>query len=378
MTNRNSEHSLPNLFVISDSPCFFINGKLYGFPSVVNELEAIRHNFSHVTWLAYQVDPKDYRGICIPFSGKVNAKLFRIVSGKQWYSKLNYIIKLPSLLFSILSNVVKHDVIHTRGPALPVLLSLLIAPFFPKKIWWNKYGGNWIERKAPKTYLFQRSLLKKLSKTTVTINGAFEKNSKHIINFENPSFWKHEIPNINPKVEDNFDEIQFVFLGRLTKEKGFDLFMDALSKIDIVKPFKVNIIGEGYLRGHYQKKLKHSRKFVFHGFQDKKYIFNILHHSHFLVLPSQSEGFPKVVSEGLAHGVVPIVSNLSAIPEYIQHGINGFLWDGDTEMLMLHLAEALQMSLEGYLKMSNNAFESAHYFSFERFVKRVEEEILTV
>ena len=49
--------------------------------------------------------------------------------------------------------------------------------------------------------------------------------------------------------------------------------------------------------------------------------------SHILILPTQSEGFPKVIDEAASYGCIPMVTNISPINQYIEHGNNGLLLD---------------------------------------------------
>ncbi len=49
--------------------------------------------------------------------------------------------------------------------------------------------------------------------------------------------------------------------------------------------------------------------------------------SHVLVLTSESEGFPKVISEAMAFGCVPVVTRVGAIPEVLNHGEQVILTD---------------------------------------------------
>jgi glycosyltransferase involved in cell wall biosynthesis len=46
-----------------------------------------------------------------------------------------------------------------------------------------------------------------------------------------------------------------------------------------------------------------------------------------LVLTSESEGFPKVISEAMAFGCVPLVTAVGAIPEVLNHGVQAILTD---------------------------------------------------
>ena len=67
-------------------------------------------------------------------------------------------------------------------------------------------------------------------------------------------------------------------------------------------------------------------KAVFHGFLSKNEVHNLLSQSHFLLLPSHSEGFPKVIAEAACYGTIPVVSNVGSIAHYINDS-NGFVWN---------------------------------------------------
>lgn len=49
-----------------------------------------------------------------------------------------------------------------------------------------------------------------------------------------------------------------------------------------------------------------------------------------LLMTSAWEGFPLVIMEAMAFGAIPLVSNIDAIPEHINHGVNGFLMENVT------------------------------------------------
>jgi glycosyltransferase involved in cell wall biosynthesis len=57
----------------------------------------------------------------------------------------------------------------------------------------------------------------------------------------------------------------------------------------------------------------------------KESIEHVYENSHVLVLTSESEGFPKVISEAMAFGCVPIVTAVGAIPEVLIHGEQAML-----------------------------------------------------
>ena len=114
----------------------------------------------------------------------------------------------------------------------------------------------------------------------------------------------------------------------------------------------------------------------FHGFLDKKEIFKILSKSHIIILPSQSEGFPKVISEGMNFGCLPVVSAVSCVPQIIQHNKNGFLLYKNTPNDINQVLEQLKKisNIEYYNIIKQNQ-EFCYKFTYEYYIGRIDEEI---
>ena len=52
---------------------------------------------------------------------------------------------------------------------------------------------------------------------------------------------------------------------------------------------------------------------IFHGLLDRYELNKLYNSSHFIILPSQSEGFPKVFAEASSFGCIPIVPKINSI-----------------------------------------------------------------
>ena len=178
-----------------------------------------------------------------------------------------------------------------------------------------------------------------------------------IINFSTiiaqSEYMKKMLLELNPKIKDkiyvinNFIDFDFIYkkigkvpiekeknkslkliaIGRLSKEKGFDLLINSLSKIDI--DFKLKILGIGPEKNNLNKLIKKYRlenKVFLVGFKENPFIELI--RSDFLISSSLFEGFPNVVLEANACGV-PVISNYykGVIVEIIEDGINGEIID---------------------------------------------------
>jgi L-malate glycosyltransferase len=89
--------------------------------------------------------------------------------------------------------------------------------------------------------------------------------------------------------------------------------------------------------------------------------------SHLLILTSEREGMPLVIMEAMAHGVVPIATDVGGIGAHVENGINGFLVrPQDEEDLVTAFVEKIQGILENreaYERLSR----SAHQYAVNNF-----------
>lgn len=252
--------------------------------------------------------------------------------GKKIIDKILIITKIPTIIIQVLRTIRGASEVQLR---LPTSMGIFLLPIFSlfisrKFTFWVKYAGNWNQIKPPLSYKLQRYWLKKNWATCkVTINGFWNNQPKHCLSFQNPCLTLGEVANgYNIAKEKVFNNSFIVtFIGRLEPEKGVERIIEALKCIPIEKISMVNFIGDGDKTNFYKKETEFLRnKVAFHGFLEKNAVHQILSKSHFLLLPSNSEGFPKVIAEAICYGTIPVVSNVGSISHYIDE-TTGFLWD---------------------------------------------------
>lgn len=114
-----------------------------------------------------------------------------------------------------------------------------------------------------------------------------------------------------------------IYFGRLAKEKGLDVLLEALAGTDI----KLKIVGGGPEKEKLQvlsSKLQVNVEFVEH--KSGRDLHDLIRGAKFVVLPSiWYENYPMSLLEAGALGKAVMASRLGGIPEIIFDGENGFL-----------------------------------------------------
>lgn len=128
-----------------------------------------------------------------------------------------------------------------------------------------------------------------------------------------------------PKVE-IVDKKNILFIGRLIPEKGFDLLISVMEKLD--DTYYLTVIGSGELESVYKEEAaekKINQRIEFLGNIANTEITNVMKKSHVLLLPSKREPFGVVCIEAIASGIPVICSNVMGLPEAVCDGENGFV-----------------------------------------------------
>jgi glycosyltransferase involved in cell wall biosynthesis len=296
------------------------------------------------------------------------------------FLKARSIIWAIKYIFYTLKLTFRSDTIHVRGPNFVSFLTLLIAPLFPRKKWWFKFANNWNDTQGSLSWSIQKWLLMRYSFMRVTINGNWLHLPEHIIPFENPCFYKSDL---NVHLEKDFTQKKkVVFIGRITEPKGVFRILSGLTKEHLHQLESVTFLGEGPESDRLQTLGEdHPCKSIIKiiGGQSKDEVMNVLKESHFLFLPTTSpEGFPKVVAEAWLNYCIPVVSNVSSIPQYLRDMETGILWNMENENWSTAVQRALTIENDEAERMFQNIKEILPKFTYEYFGERVKREIFKI
>ncbi|HMI06152.1 MAG TPA: glycosyltransferase family 4 protein [Flavobacterium sp.] len=234
--------------------------------------------------------------------------------------------KIPLISWKIFRTMQKADHIHLRCPGNIGLLGVFLQILFPGKPKTAKYAGNWDPNaKQPWSYRLQKWILSNTfltRKMQVLVYGNWPGSTKSIKPFFTATYKESDKTAVAPRVFS--DTIKFLFVGTLSIGKR-PLY--AIQLIERLQQSGYNVsldfFGEGRERKNLEdyissKNLENAVRL--HGNQNEETVRNAYKNSHFLVLPSQSEGWPKVVAEAMFWGCIPIATAVSCVPDMIGDG----------------------------------------------------------
>lgn len=373
----------PELLVISDTGMFRRNDEVYAFGPVVKELEAL-DIFESIRWIGFNRPDQTGNNSYLKIQNKkICTKALKKTGGPRWIDKILILFQYPSYFITIFREVYRADYIHVRAPSNPAVIAILISFFFPQKRFWFKYAGDWIGKTAP-FYDQQRKLLKKLNKNSIaTINGNWRDQPRNVMSFENPCLDEGDRIKGREFIygKNIGTSINYCFVGGLNENKGCLILLQGFKNINMpVKAITLHIVGGGHLKKRLERMaLKLEIPIVFHGSIPKDEVTKVYELCHYIVLPSKSEGFPKVIGEAMNFGCVPIVSNISCIDQYIQHSRNGFLIENiDPNGVSIAVNRSLEITQREFATIVELNYKLASRFTYEYYNSRVKNEIFKI
>lgn len=178
------------------------------------------------------------------------------------------------------------------------------------------------------------------------------------------------------------DKHYFLYLGRLSREKGIQTLINAFKKLHTDK-FKLVIVGDGPLRETLEQETSKSQqsRVEFTGFLSGDALAERIKNSTCVIVPSEwYENCPMSILESLAYGKPVIGAKIGGIPELIEHGKDGLIFEsGDVNDLaakMDHIAglssnELMCMGKNGRSKIEKEYNVEKHYDSLISLYSRI-------
>ncbi len=354
------------------------DGTIVGWGPTISEINHLAKDFEEIYHIAFLYTKAPSESSLPYTSQKINFIPLKPVGGKGFSSKLELIYNIPTILSTVRKTLKLVDVFQLRTPTGIGVFLIPYLTFFSAKKGWYKYAGNWIQKNPPLGYALQRWFLKQ-QKRKVTINGRWPNQPEQCLTFENPCLTEAEreeglqITNLK-KIEPPFT---FCFVGRLEDTKGVQRIIDAFRDLDSLdKVDSIHFIGDGEKMDHYKSQCNtFGLPALFHGFLERVQVFEIYKKAHFILLPSDSEGFPKVIAEAMNYGCIPLVSDISCVSQYIVDNINGFLIKPISKE-GVEIAIVKSMKDFNYKDIIEKNYNIAEHFTFDFYKKTLKNQII--
>lgn len=168
---------------------------------------------------------------------------------------------------------------------------------------------------------------------------------------------------------------QVVFVSRNSTEKRPQIAFEVALSLSQKHPGKFSFKMIGDFESFKKNDMSNDIEFICN-LKDSEEIIPYYKKAHCIILTSETEGFPLVLSEAMFYNVVPITTNVGGIKDVINHQNNGILIDNNqAEINIIQNFECelnkLRESPEVFETLSKNVFLTAKkYFSNQTFTEQ--------
>lgn len=266
---------------------------------------------------------------------------FKLIYHKPWLQRGIGIRRIVSLYKQI--KAANPDAIHINGLQISGFATALASKFATRSPILVTVRGSTLEardtpilKKVIVVYIFEMITL--LLASAIYSNSRYSGNIWHVRLFKK-KFIGHiyNLPPVVSSLESTFsvrnkygigsDELVFVSVGRVTRDKGFEVLVRAVKSLDETGvPFRFVIVGGGEYLHKMQEEcrtLTVQGKMLFLGIRSD--VLDIVRECDIFVLPTLHETLSTVLLEASQLGKPLIATSVGGIPEIIQEEYNGLL-----------------------------------------------------
>lgn len=371
MARAASNDTPQKLLIVSHVVHYRHAGGLYAYGPYAREIDIWADLFPRVIIAApcrNETPPPD----CLAFTrNNISIDPQLETGGHTVAAKAKQLALLPLLVLGLCRAMRRADAIHVRYPANVGLLGALLAPLFSSRLV-GKYAGQWNGYEGERAVLrWQRALLRSSWwRGPVTVYGS----------------WPNEPPQVKPfftsmmtakQVEQAIQTadrkrlttpLRVLFNGRLAKEKRVSALIEAVKAAsDSGCHMEVAVVGDGPDRKHLEalvKKLELEKVVTLYGALPFDENLAWYEWAHCLVLPSvNSEGWPKVIAEGMCHGLICVAVNHGQVRSMLNN--RGVLLETGTVDEIAAALQQVATQPERFEPLMRNATIWARQYSLE-------------
>jgi len=368
------------LLIVSNMAHYYRDGQLVGHGSTATEISYLAQLFEQVIHIGC-LHPGPAPMSFLPY--KTNNIYFvpqEPTGGTRFWDKLRIVEHVPGYAKTILRELPGVDMVHVRAPAnIPLIAIILLAFVRTPQLRWVKYAGNWQPtRREAWSSRFQRWWLKRgFHRGWVTVNGEWPDQPAHVRSFINPCLTDEEVQ-IAAEIAQGktlSHPLRLLFVGAVNGAKGVGRALQVVQRLrQQALPVIFDIIGDGSSRNEFEllaAQLGIVDCVNFHGALPRTKLDDFYAQAHIMLLPTGGEGWPKVLSEGMAYGVVPVSGNVSSIPQYLERFQVGKALDPYDVEAFTQAITMYHSHPDIWKQESLNGLELARQFTYSHYLQDV-------
>ncbi len=364
------------LAVISSAPFIKKSEQFYAYSPYVKEIRLWAKHADEVAFCCPILE--DDKGLLIaPIDFPCTTypvKEFNVTTPLNFVKAFLYSFGIFIQLFKIM---LWADHIHLRCPGNLGLMGCWVQIFFPSKIKTAKYAGNWDPNShQPRTYQWQQKILSNTFLTRnmkVLVYGNWPQSTKNIYPFFTATYTEADKILVQPRTMES--AIEMIFVGTLSKGKRPLYAIQLAQELHKKFPnFQLSIYGHGKEKAQLQTYIEEhnlSNFVVLKGNFSQDEMKAVYQAAHFMILPSESEGWPKVVAEAMFWGCVPVATRVSCVPDMLDHGNRGILLDVNLVADTLAMSQILKQQ-EKYNQMAFLSMQWSRLYTLDKFESEIQ------
>lgn len=175
------------------------------------------------------------------------------------------------------------------------------------------------------------------------------------------------------RIEKDYDNIDILFVGSLSKHKGPQILIKAFKKLK-EDNLRLHILGKGPDEDRLKELAKDDERIIFHGFLTGKELMDMYRMANVTVVPSIGhEVFGMVILESFMHSTPVVASRIGGIPELVKHGYNGFLFEPGDDNELAKVLNKFSGDPEILGKLEMGAYKSSKKYDIKKHIDKLEE-----
>lgn len=371
----------------------FVPNQLMGFKPFVDRIDIFgylgyeegieNHNFQEldtslfdIHGLPWNKNPYKLFSIKIPVIIKELVRVFKKHSHK-WDAIILYQFDIPNQIIFILAKFYKIPIIFWLGgyPTRQLEKQLTYLPITARMAKYIKTYQN--------VMLLQLFIKKSMGfiATGKDLANYYSKYNANVCHFTASGSRINDIEEhlVEKRQQRRDGPLNILTVARLVPVKGIEYLIEAVALLQEEKiPVFLKIVGPQDNPIYFNKLTRLARErgvnnqVIFVGrIRHGDELFSLYREADVFVLPSISEGTPKVLPEAMAKGLPIVATKVGGIPDQIEDGVNGLLVDpGRSDELVIAL-KRLYYNSELRNIIGRNNLEQAHRYTIESQISNV-------